>query len=137
VGNDADIERVPEMVAAEEKIAADQDRDGIAQTLGVAFTIHRSFGEYRSQQPDNEKDAPTSADNIFHQRIQEFLPYHQSPSQTRIAEIHRLIRDSRISRLFDENFIHVMHSYVLPGTVCDPEKQKTSVPALFTAPPPS
>lgn len=98
MGNDAGVEWVPEMVTAEEKIAPDQDRDSIAQTLGAAFTINRSLGEDRSQQPDNEKNDPTSADNIFHQRIHAVSPYHQSPSRTRIAGIHRLIRDSRIYR---------------------------------------
>ena len=72
MGNDAGVERVRQMVAAEEKIAPDQDRDGVAQTLDAAFTIDRSLGEYRSQQPDDEENNPTSADNIFHQRIQGF-----------------------------------------------------------------
>ena len=70
MGNDAQVERGRKTESAEEKIAAEQNRDGIAQTLRSAFTIHRALGEDRSQQPDNEKNAPASADNIFHQRIQ-------------------------------------------------------------------
>ena len=42
----------------------------ILQPLGAALTVHRALGEYRSQQPDNEKNSPANADDIFHQRRQ-------------------------------------------------------------------
>jgi hypothetical protein len=114
VGNDAGVERVRQMVAAEEKIAPNQDRDGVAQTLGAAFTIDRSLGEYRSQQPDNEENNPTSADNIFHQRIHAVSPYHQTPSRTRIAGI-LILYVANAYRGSHEIFIHVVHSCVLRG----------------------
>jgi hypothetical protein len=53
---------------AEEEIPADHDRDEVAQTLGGAFVVNRALGKDRGQDPDDEKYAPTNADNIFHER---------------------------------------------------------------------
>ena len=89
-----EVERIRETVAAEQEIAADQDRDGVAQTLGSPLAIHRALGEYRSQQPNNEKNDPANADNIFRQRIHAASRYHQSPSRTKIAGRNYQIRDS-------------------------------------------
>ena len=70
MGNDADVERVWETGPAKQEIAADHDREHVAQTLGAALAVDGALGEDRSQQPDNDKDAPATADDIFHERIQ-------------------------------------------------------------------
>ena len=63
--DDLDVERVGETISAKEEIAADQDRDRVAKTLCSALAEDGAFGEDRSQQPDNEKDAPASGDIFF------------------------------------------------------------------------
>src|SRR5204863_8716082 len=40
----------------------------VAQTPHSAFVVNGALGEYRGQDPDDEKDAPANSDNIFHER---------------------------------------------------------------------
>src|SRR5437588_4309957 len=57
-----------ETVATEEEIPADDDWDQVAQTPHSALVVNGALGEYRGQDPDDEKDAPANTDNIFHER---------------------------------------------------------------------
>src|SRR2546423_14843065 len=69
LGNEVNIQRRPETIAAKHKIAAKDDRDQVAQTPGGALTKDGALGEYRRQQPDEAKDAPASADDTLRERF--------------------------------------------------------------------
>src|SRR2546423_10752067 len=64
-----DVERGPESVAAKEEIPADHDRDHVAETSSGALVVNGALGEYRRQQPDDEKDTPASGDYIFRELV--------------------------------------------------------------------
>lgn len=69
MGDNVDVEREREPVPAEEEKPADHDRDHVAETPAPALVVNGAFGEYRGQDPDDEKDAPANANNIFHEQM--------------------------------------------------------------------
>ena len=64
-----------EAVPSEQQIPADHGHDNVAQTVEAALVLDAAFGEQRSHHPDNKKNAPADADNVFH----EHPPFQASP----------------------------------------------------------
>src|SRR5262249_7259233 len=64
MGNKVNVERVWETTSAKQEIPADQDQDNIAQTFSSTLAVDGALGKNRCQDPDNEKQYPTTADDI-------------------------------------------------------------------------
>src|SRR5439155_23168730 len=69
LGNDVEVERARETVAAEYEITAERAREQVAQAPGATLVVDGALREQRRQHPDNEKNAPASADDTSSERI--------------------------------------------------------------------
>src|SRR5437763_9187229 len=63
------VQRGSYAIAARHQIPSDHDGEHVAQPAADALTIDGALGEQRRQNPDDKKNDPASADNVFCERI--------------------------------------------------------------------